>query len=246
MISLDTIAPHELNLNLIGGKAMALARMHHSGLLVPQGFVVTSSFFTQKDPFTQQNISRIHCLFDAHCPSELAVVRSSAVAEDSASRSYAGQFDSYLNVSKDHLIDAIQACRQSRNNQRVSAYTNGETQKMAVIVQDMITPDVSGVAFSIDPVSRDRDIIVIEAVHGHNEQLLQGTVTPDCYRVRKDLAVIKKMLVANSQTLSDEDIVRVARLAAEARRLFDTEVDIEWAITQNTLYILQCRPITTL
>jgi len=122
--------------------------------------------------------------------------------------------------------------------------------KMAVIVQNMIAAEVSGVAFSTHPVGGDKDSMVIEAVLGSNELLVQGAITPDLYIVGKDFTILDKKIVPQAenyqQKLSNDQIFEVARLVADVRRLFNTDIDMEWAIENGKIYILQSRPVTAI
>ena len=121
---------------------------------------------------------------------------------------------------------------------------------MAVIVQKMLIPEISGVAFSAHPVTGDRSSIIIEAVLGSNEPLVQGAITPDHYVMNKNFAMLDKKIApqngVNRQKLSASQLREVARLVVEASSFFNVEVDVEWAIESGKFYILQCRPITTI
>ena len=136
---------------------------------------------------------------------------------------------------------------------------------MAVLIQEMIYPEVSGVAFSLHPVTKDSNSIVIEAVFGNNELLVQGAVTPDCYVVNKQLEILDKNVVSQKniqflddengisskisidgdlQKLSDNQIVAVAQMVINVENFFRHPVDVEWAINKGNIFILQSRPIT--
>lgn len=245
VIPFDELTEAMLTPQFIGGKAVSLARLHRAEFLVPPGFVITSSFFTLGDTFSDDAISPIHALFYTHCPSGFAAVRSSAAVEDSLTHSFAGQFESYLNVTKDDLINTIQECSQSRHNQRVASYAKEKDFPMAVIVQDMIHPSLSGVAFSMNPVTRNTTQLVIEAVHGHNEALVQGSVTPDHYEINEQDVVVESYASFGQPVLSSAMIAHIANTTRKVRALFGQEVDIEWAVAHDRLYILQSRPISS-
>lgn len=249
-IPFGDVSESELSPRLVGGKANALARLHQAQFPVPDGFVITTDFLSsiskENFVFRTEDYESLQQHIDRCSPSGIVAVRSSASTEDSQHLSYAGQFDSFIDVPKARVVDTIEKCWRSQHNERVLAYAGATQHEMAVVVQDMIIPDVAGVAFSVDPVSGDRDVVVIEAVRGSSEQLVQGAITPDSYHVRKNFSIAERTMSTDDQILSDEDIIRVAQLALGARRLFNTEVDIEWAITGNALYILQSRPITSL
>jgi pyruvate,water dikinase len=140
--------------------------------------------------------------------------------------------------------------------------------KMAIVIQEMIDPQISGVAFSVNPVTRDPESIVIEAILGSNELLVQGAVTPDHYMVNKNdfqitekqICLQKEMLVLDNQfgglkkvfiskdeqKLDDSGIKAVAHMADGVANTLNYNADIEWAFQNRELYILQSRPITAL
>ena len=256
-LTFKEILNEQLVLDLIGGKASSLARLYQQNFPVPEGFVITTEFFdffseeSKPVEFSDNDIKAINQYIDKCNPHGPVAVRSSASVEDSNSQSYAGQFDSFLNVEKDNVPEAVKNCWHSAHNIRAQQYARGKNTnlKMAVIVQKMIAAEVSGVAFSTHPVNGDKDSMVIEAVFGSNELLVQGTITPDLYIVSRNFAIFDKKIVPQAenhkQKLSDDQIVEVARLVADVKNFFDLEVDVEWAIENGKLFILQSRPITT-
>ena len=256
-LTFKEISNKQLASDLIGGKASSLALLYHHDFPVPEGFVITTEFFgsvtKENEPmeFSNQDIKTINQYIDECSPRGLVAVRSSASVEDSSSQSYAGQFDSFFNVEKDDVLEMVKQCWHSMHNFRAQQYARGKNTnlKMAVIVQKMINSKVSGVAFSANPVTGDKDSIVIEAVLGSNELLVQGAITPDLYVVSKNFTILDKKIIPqtenNQQKLSDDQIIEVARLVVDVRRIFNAEVDVEWAIENGKLFILQNRPITT-
>ena len=207
--------------------------------------------------------------------SEFVAVRSSATAEDGDRRSFAGQFESFLGVTKENLLSSIKSCWSSFFNLRAFAYSNPGKNLggMAVIVQEMIDAEASGVCFSVNPVTQDKTTIVIEAIFGLGELLVQGLVVPDHYVVSKKTLMIekndvkanvqeKKMSlcadgtgsaidliedgsIQRQQKISDDVINEIARMALLLEGEYKRPVDIEWALKAGGLYILQVRPITT-
>jgi pyruvate,water dikinase len=202
-------------------------------------------------------------------------VRSSALDEDSAAASFAGMHTTYLNVrSAEAVVDAARRCAESAASQGAMSYrqTRGiatDDVRIAILVQQLVAADVSAVAFSANPVSGERNEVVITANWGLGESIVSGYVTPDTFVVRKaplaiasrDLGAKERMTVqaeagtAEASTsadqrdrfaLSDEQMLEVARLAIDLEADFGTPVDVECAITDGVLYLLQCRPITTL
>jgi len=201
--------------------------------------------------------------------------RSSATAEDLPGASFAGQQETYLNVKGDaNVIDSVRKCWASLFTQRALFYReqnniSHKKVKISVIIQKMIQSEVSGVIFTVDPVTNDKDKIIIEAVWGLGELIVQGTVVPDRYVVQKETFSIlskqisdqkKQLIMVGSDTreekvpekiqskpkLSDEEIVDLAKIANKIQKHYYFPQDIEWARQNKTLYITQSRPVTTL
>ncbi len=202
-------------------------------------------------------------------------VRSSAVDEDGALASFAGQHESYLNVvGAGAIAEAVARCWASARTERAVEYRRRqglalEDARLAVLVQRLVPADVSAVVFSADPVTGDRGVVVINASWGLGESIVGGTVTPDTYMVRKeDLALLecrisdkRRMTVAVSggtrevqapdflrdmPSLEEDQAVEVARLALSLEAEMGWPVDVECAYAGGRLYLLQCRPVTTL
>ncbi|MCX6022831.1 MAG: phosphoenolpyruvate synthase [Chloroflexi bacterium] len=211
----------------------------------------------------------------------LVAVRSSATAEDLAEASFAGQQSTYLNIlGEDMVVDAVKACWASLFEARAIFYRVHQgfdhlSVNIAVPVQKMVQSEVSGVMFTAEPVSADRNTIAIEAIFGLGEAIVGGAVTPDLYMLnKKDLKLNSKQinfqdwkLVRNVdgvtrdtanveihlapgegdlQKLSDEQIAELAGIGRAIEELYGTPQDIEWAGEDGKLYIVQARPITTL
>jgi pyruvate,water dikinase len=202
-------------------------------------------------------------------------VRSSALDEDGGDASFAGQHDTYLNIRGGiALVDAVQRCVLSAMSNEALAYRRQrglplDDVRMAVLVQQLVHSDVSAVAFSANPITGSRDEIMINASWGLGESIVSGTTTPDMFVVRKgendittrDIARKMRMTVTTeagtieqdvpddqqrAPSLSDEQIMQIAQLAMSLEEANGHAVDVECAIASNTLYLLQCRPITTL
>ena len=203
-------------------------------------------------------------------------VRSSATAEDLPDASFAGQQDTFLNVrGAEALLEAVRCCWISLFTDRAILYRarNGFSHRdvaLSVVIQRMVLPEVSGIMFTADPVTGSRQIITIDASYGLGEALVAGLVTPDLYKVDKGSLQIIDVEIADKQvairplpeggtaqeTLSGEE--RTARVLADAQAILLAEIgrriethygqpqDIEWAIENGRIYILQSRPITSL
>lgn len=205
----------------------------------------------------------------------LVAVRSSATAEDTGDTSFAGQQATLLNVTGEaNLINAVRECWASLFTPRSIFYRvenkiPHDSVKISVIVQKMVQSEVSGVMFSIDPVNNEKDKIVIEAIWGLGELIVQGSVVPDHYVVQKEtFYLLSKEVVDQTiqltkvgkqtknvpvrsnkksvQKLPDKEIVQLARIADRLQRHYYFPQDAEWAKEKGKLYIVQTRPVTTI
>jgi pyruvate,water dikinase len=201
-------------------------------------------------------------------------VRSSATAEDSVVASWAGELESYLNISDKNLLDSVKKCWSSLFTPRAIFYRfEKKLQKqrisVAVVVQAMVQSETSGVCFTVHPVTEDSDQMVIEAGYGLGEAIVSGKITPDTYVVHKkswhilDCNVsaqkimivrkgdnIKEVKVPKSrqekQKMSRGQIIKAAKLFYSIEKHYGRPQDIEWAMKGDKFYIVQSRPITTL
>ncbi len=202
-------------------------------------------------------------------------VRSSATAEDLPEASFAGQQETYLNVvGKEQLISAIKKCFASLYSARAVTYrkqAHFDTVKvsLAVVIQKMVESEVSGVLFTADPVSRNTDNMMLNAAWGLGEAIVSGKVTPDIYLYsKKHNRIIDKKLgdkailicygttgIEERETpseqkscfcLNDKQALRVFTMGQRVEQHYGSSQDIEWAISNGELYLLQSRPITTL
>jgi pyruvate,water dikinase len=200
--------------------------------------------------------------------------RSSATAEDSSTASFAGQHATLLNLDGlDAVLDGVLGCWASLYSAEAVYYrqTRGVVDAlpaMAVVVQSLVPSDAAGVAFTLDPVTGDRDVAVVEGAWGLGEGVVSGIVTPDHFAVRKsDGAIVRREIApkrlrvvaaegggtetvelppeeARAPSLSDEQAVELARLAARIEEQMGCPQDVEWSISDGRLYFLQARPIT--
>lgn len=179
-------------------------------------------------------------------------VRSSSTVEDLPGLSFAGQYESYLNAAGiDELLSAIKKCWVSLWSERALIYRekNGiehDNVAMAVIVQRMVPADISGVAFTVDPVANNRETMVVNATKGLGEKLVSGKTNPDQYRITKSSLKIGRTSRGAGQLLTKQQIDKLARTTLKIEKNFGAPQDIEFAFAGRNLYILQSRPITTL
>jgi pyruvate,water dikinase len=205
----------------------------------------------------------------------LVAVRSSATAEDSSAASWAGELETFLNTTEKNLLGRVKECWSSLFTPRAIVYRNEKGMRtshvaVAVVVQQMVASEVSGITFTVHPVTKDRNQMIIEAGWGLGEAIVSGQVTPDGYVIGKrdwsiidiSLAEQQKMLVRKpaggnvwkavsksqltSQKLTGRQIIELAKLCGKIEQHYKKPQDIEWAFANGKFYITQSRPITTL
>jgi phosphoenolpyruvate synthase/pyruvate phosphate dikinase len=178
-------------------------------------------------------------------------VRSSATAEDSPTASFAGQHDSYLNVSGSAaILEHVSRCWASLFTERAVTYRlrNGFDHRkvqMAVVVQQMVLPQAAGILFTADPVTSNRKVASVEAVIGLGDALVSGLVNADVYKVRGG-EVFAMSLAGKRPALTDAQVVRLVHLGRRIEAHFGRPQDIEWCLVDDDFQIVQSRPITTL
>jgi len=182
-------------------------------------------------------------------------VRSSAIGEDGKGFSFAGQYDTQLNVEgEEALREAVEKCLSSLHGTRARAYRDGSRVKkdigavsMSVVVQRMVDARAAGVLFTVDPLLGRRDRIIVDAVKGLGESLVSGRTTPDHYHLSRQGKTVKRELVGCSPVLSDDELCRLVEEALMAERHWGVPLDLEWAFDgKGELYWLQARPVTAL
>ena len=201
-------------------------------------------------------------------------VRSSATAEDSKIAAWAGQLNSFLNTTEKDLIENVQKCWASLFTPRAIFYRfEKKLQKqkisVAVIIQEMVESEKSGIAFSVHPITQDKNQMIIEAVFGLGEAIVSGSITPDAYVVSKkdneiiDINIHKQLKMLHrkrgggnewldikikdlEQVLNEKEILKLAAIVKKIERHYKKPQDIEWAYANGKFFIIQSRPITTL
>jgi pyruvate,water dikinase len=262
----------------VGGKGASLGEMLGAGIPVPPGFVVTTEAYREFCVGMCNNIppdfgEMLLGAFDS-LGAERVAVRSSAIAEDSPSASWAGQLETCLNIKRETLLNSILHCWHSVKSERALNYAAKQNIRedqlaVAVVVQAMVDSQTAGVIFTVNPVSLDKNEMMIESVYGLGEMLVQGTVTPNNFVVDKMTLEIrssftppqdKRLFYDGSDTveavvppeeskrpnLSKEQLAELSQLANKIEEHYGIPQDIEWALAGDKLYILQSRPITTL
>ncbi|MDG0842948.1 PEP/pyruvate-binding domain-containing protein [Staphylococcus equorum] len=279
--------------NSIGSKALNLIKLKQADWPVPNGFIVLPDTFHKfiefnklslKDSDIQQKIiegkipesiySEIIDAFNLIKNNFNAVaVRSSSSAEDLENASFAGQYETYLNVqTKEDLIQKIKLCWASIFAERVQSYLNtmavdANNLSMSIVVQGLLIPETSGVIFSQNPITDNLNECIINVSYGLGESIVSGMVTPDTFIVNKSTCEIAKQLglkemkmlaseegisevettelEKNSYCINDNIAQELAKYTQKLESSFGYPVDIEFGIEQERIYILQVRPITT-
>ncbi|HEY6759929.1 MAG TPA: PEP/pyruvate-binding domain-containing protein [Baekduia sp.] len=199
-------------------------------------------------------------------------VRSSAASEDGDAASFAGQQETYLNVrGGDQVLERVRDCWASFFTERALFYRarkgSLEDLGMAVVVQALVSADVAGVMFTVDPVHARKDRILVEAVLGLGEAVVSGEVTPDHYLLKRDGRVARETIAVQPlmirglpgggteehaltpaeggrRKLDDATLAELARIGCALQDAFGAPQDVEWAVAGGRLFILQARPVT--
>ena len=272
----------DADLLLVGGKGLNLGKLTTAGFLVPPGFCVTTDAYrTTVGTVDTQNSEVVHAatlpeslqseILEAYdqLGADSVAVRSSATAEDLPDASFAGQQDTFLNVSgTSELLEKIQACWASLWSDRAVAYRREHGIEdtrlaMAVVVQAMVDAEVSGVMFTRSPTGGDE--LVIESNWGLGESVVSGQITPDHFMVSRETGnLIRETVVSKRKMIAREgvqpvpigqreipslqrgQVAELGKLAMQVDAFYGAPQDVEWAHAKGQFYLLQARPITTL
>lgn len=221
----------------VGAKAANLGELFHAGFPVPNGFAVAGDAAAADIMVALQQLGH-----------EPVAVRSSALDEDLAGASFAGQYASVLGVrGDDELLRAIRRVRASGSSDRIKRYQGTREDSagppVAVLVQRMLTPDAAGVAFTANPITGDRDEVMITVARGLGERVVAGEAIGDEWAVRHEDVTCRRATEAVLDPGRAREIAGLARRNAEH---FGVPQDVEWAVERGRLYILQTRPMTAL
>jgi pyruvate,water dikinase len=263
----------------VGGKAAGFAILAAAGLDFPDGVVLSADAHRNARRLGWADDTPIPATISAavgealaSLPGDAFAVRSSAVAEDGAAASFAGQFETIVGVSREGVAAAIGECWRSAGDGRALSYRAAERheQAMAVIVQPLVAADVSGVIVTADPITGDEGTLLVNASFGLGEAVVSGLVTPDEYRIaRADAGVVAATIAAKeleivrgsngtleeralsverstARTLDDERLRALWQGALAAEVVLGRPADLEFAIADGRLLWLQCRPLTAL
>ena len=201
-------------------------------------------------------------------------IRSSATAEDSKLDSWAGELETYLNTTEKNILKNVKKCWASLYSPRALFYRierkmQRKSVSVAVVIQKMIQSEVAGICFTVHPITKDKNQMIIEAGYGLGEAIVGGMITPDAYVIEKNSLTIldiniseqKKMIKwaknknqnvtvskekQSKQKLKNSEIIKLSKIVRNIEKHYKSPQDIEWAFAKGNLYITQSRPITTL
>ncbi len=274
---------------IAGGKGASLGEMVKAGFPIPLGFVILASVFERflaETDINKENSEKIRSLIlKEKIPEDISeeilkafnklktkyvAVRSSATAEDSKIDSWAGELETYLNSTELILLENIKKCWASLYTARALSYRvernlHQKQVLVAVVIQKMIQSEISGICFTVHPVTKTKNQMIIEAGWGLGEIIVGGKITPDAYIIdKKNWSIIdvniseqKIMIVGTKeikvpkskrkkQKLDNRQIIKLAKICKKIEDHYKSPQDIEWAVENNIIYITQSRPITTL
>lgn len=206
---------------------------------------------------------------------KFVAVRSSATAEDSSAASWAGELETYLNTTEKTLLFNVKQCWSSLFTPRAIFYRHEKKMlkikvSVAVVIQKMVDSEISGIAFTVHPVTQDKNQMIIEAGYGLGEAIVSGSVTPDSYVLNKkemslidiNIAEQERQIIKGAsggtkwvpvlkaarakQKLNGRQIIELAKICLAIEKHYKFPCDIEWAFEKGKFYITQSRPITTL
>lgn len=263
LLRLDDVAARDRS--RAGSKAATLAILLQAGFAVPDGMVLTTQAF---DVFTVRSATpdttlaadplaadlqaadlraALRVLTDCYGDTPVAV-RSSALAEDLPNATFAGQYETLLNVQGPTAIeDAVQHCWASLRSPSASAYreyaTSTTAEAMAVLIQPMVTPTAAGVAMGADPVSGDRSRALISAVRGLAEPLVSGRAVAEEWDITATTAIRRSV---GRHVLTEAQAAAVGTTLRKVEGVLGGPLDVEWAIQDGQVLILQARPMTAL
>lgn len=229
----------------VGGKAKGLQMLRSMGLRVPDAFVL---IHPDRESIHADGLELI---LEKLGPGPKAV-RSSAVSEDGTSASFAGQFETFLNLEGyTEIRQAVIRCIEAAGSGRVRSYSdnllNDADLRISVIIQNMVQARVSGVVFTANPVNHRRDLLVVNAVAGPGEDLVSGAADAHHYEIFPSQSNLRQEAGKNGRLLDEQHLREIVAGATLAEQRIGRPVDLEWAIDhEGHLHWLQVRPITTL
>lgn len=245
IVRLDEPAATEQS--VVGAKAAHLAELRAVGFTVPDGVVLPASLLAgwragaAPSAAVERAIEEVVTSFEGVA----LAVRSSADAEDGTAASFAGTYATVLGATGvDEVTAAVRTCLDSADAPRLDTYRGAGGVRMSVLCQPMLVPDAAGVAFTADPFSGDTDVARISAVRGLGDRLVDGGANPDEWRVVGEVA--EAIPTGAEAAISADQALAVAGVARAAAGHFGSPQDVEWAIGDGRVHVLQSRPISAL
>lgn len=234
------------NIEIVGGKGWNLNVLEKNKIKVPKFFIISAKMY---ELYTTKKLDLYHIekKIAEYCSNNFEketffAIRSSANIEDSSSKSYAGQFKSFLNIKKEEVFEYVKKCWEYAK-QKQKLFHN--TFKMAVIVQAMVKSEISGIAFAANPEGiLNEAVITAGRGLGHNVVEDKVETTTYYYNLNDDIYYFEKQ--GKAIELSKNYIEEIINNLKKIKKIYNKNMDVEWAISNDELYILQARPITTL
>ncbi len=232
--------------SLSGGKASGLALLNKMGVPVPSGFVIND---TLDLTFNDEDIKLIEQHLNDLDSSKKLAVRSSACAEDGTKKSFAGIFETELNVEHNikSILEAIKKVNNSATTDVVKAYSNEEKQIMNIVIQEMVEPKIAGVLFSEAIDINGDDVVLFECVEGLADKLVSGASEPAQVIIKiKNNQIDTSNLRVEGKLMDLSLLMNIIPFVNKIKKISDRPLDIEWCIDQNgNPYFVQARPITS-
>lgn len=238
---------YKRGVNEIGGKAYSIARLSEYNVDVPKGVVLPKQIWYYYEKTGDKEILKnIIKEVANYINAKKYVVRSSAIGEDSSDFSWAGCFESILDVKEPQLEDAIIKCGKSLNSERVQAYQKlhnniNTIEHIGILIQEYIEAEWSGVCFSSNPITGNKKECIIEYQKGKSGSVVGGYGEPTTLVIDKNNRTVNKE--------SDMPYNLINQIFEEVKRIYNiwkVPIDVEWVIKDKKLYITQVRPITTI
>ncbi len=235
-----------------GGKGRTIAHIYQNGYPVPNGFIILPTAF-QNEELILEAWTQVQTYLEQMRQTGDGIsfaVRSSALCEDSSLASFAGQFKTVLDVrTDDEVRQAVQTVRRSRHSEEVRIYGKAKgihmSNDMAVVVQQLVRADISGVLFTADPITGSHNKMTGNFIFGLGEKLVSGKATPYTFTLGRSTGIWRRGGYDGPQELK-HFVNKLYKLGIRLEKELGGPQDIEWAVARGKLYVLQSRPITTL
>ena len=230
--------------DVIGGKGASLARMISDlSLPVPSGYILISDAVVNGE-VREEALAELSDLITRLSPRNTYAVRSSALSEDGAEASFAGQYETLTDVRVEDICSAVMDVADSAGSTRVAEYTGhfeaSDARSIAIVIQQFVKPEFAGVLFTSDIISGRDDHLVGNYVHGEGEKLVSGAENAEEFRI----GTIRYSYEGPAEFTPYAKAL--AKYSKQIRKYYGVPMDIEWAVSKKKVYILQARPITTL